>query len=458
MAKVKATAEKVDKRISTLPDKKLGILNYDFDNRYPQRVEDITNDSGTAKTCLRLFAKFVMGGGAADKDFYKTRINSDGLTVDKLVRLVAEDKGFGHFAVHFNYNGVGKLVDASFIPWVQVRLVSDPESEHYGKIAIHPDWDLRTGKYKLIRKEDITFINVFNPFSVQSEIEATEGGIENYKGQVYYWSKTGITNYSLVPFDAVLEDMQTEAQTKRFKHQTASKNFLASHLLITGKEEEIEGENSSDEFAQLLTSFQGGDGAGSMLWLERENNDEQIELKKVDIQSYDGLYEFTENSSRDSIIRQFLIPPVLLIKNESAFSSDQIADAFDYYNGITADDRLVIEEFLKDAFSNWYKDICPTGDYSLLPLKYKKAISSDYFPYYTKNEIRVSNGDEAADDAKSDVTVLAVTLGVGGTQSLTALVSDPLLSIEQKKGSMKVLFGLTEDQANQMLGLNTPTP
>jgi hypothetical protein len=44
-------------------------------------------------------------------------------------------------------------------------------------------------------------------------------------------------------------------------------------------------------------------------------------------------------------------------------------------------------------------------------------------------------------------------LGVGGTQSLTSLIADPALTIEQKKGSMIVLFGLSEEQANQMLGI-----
>jgi hypothetical protein len=57
------------------------------------------------------------------------------------------------------------------------------------------------------------------------------------------------------------------------------------------------------------------------------------------------------------------------------------------------------------------------------------------------------------EDAKSDNSVLAVTLGVGGTQALTSIIADPVLTIEQKKGSMIVLFGLTEQQANTMLGI-----
>jgi hypothetical protein len=106
-----------------------------------------------------------------------------------------------------------------------------------------------------------------------------------------------------------------------------------------------------------------------------------------------------------------------------------------------------------EIFTNFYYDICPSKDYSILPLKYSKSIAPEYLSYYTKNEIRVANGDEEATDLKADTTLLAVTLGVGGTQALTSILSDPLLNLEQKKGTLKVLFGLSDEQVNQMLAL-----
>jgi len=106
----------------------------------------------------------------------------------------------------------------------------------------------------------------------------------------------------------------------------------------------------------------------------------------------------------------FLIPPVLLLRVAGSLgTSKEISDAFDYYNGVTSDDRLVIEEILTELFSNYHYDICPSKDFSILPLKYSKAIAPEYLSYYTKNEIRIANGDEEAIDAKADVTLLAVT-------------------------------------------------
>lgn len=412
MARVKPTADKVEKRITSLDNKSLGIVNYDIDNLYPQRVNDIVNNSGTAVTCLRMYSKYVMGGGAKDETFYKAKVNSKGLTVDKLIRKIVWSKGkFNGVAVHVNYNGLLQIVEASFVPFEYCRLVPEDDAENGGKIGIYDDW--AKTKRKSIDKKKIDFINAYNPKTILDEVKEA-GGWENYKGQVLYWTAEGM-EYPLAPYDSVLEDMMTEGQLKLFKNNTASKNFLASHLLIVGKSESDE---DAEEFDDNLRRFQGGDGAGTLLVLERENSDEQIELKKVDIQNYDKLYEYTENSSRDSIIKNFLIPPVLLLRTAGSLgTSKEISDASDHYNTITYDDRLIIEEILKEIFSKFYYNICPSNDYSILPIKYKESYDSEII------------------------------------NSSTTIISSSTMTTEQKKGSLIVLCGFNEAQANQMLGL-----
>lgn len=445
MAKVKSTAQKVTQRIDVVDNIGFFVKKYDFDNKYPQRVIDIVNDSGTAKTCLKLNEKFVFGGGLKDITFYKNKVNSSGETADKFTRKLIKDYGkFGGVAIHVNYNGLYQKREVSLIPFEFCRLVPEGDARH-GMIEVYDDWGMT--KHKKFDKTDIIYINAYNPSNVEKEVEEC-GGWENYKGQVYY---SPINEYPLAPFDAVLEDMLTEAQLKKFKHSTATDNFLASHLLVVG---ESESDEDAELFDQNLRDFQGGEGAGRLLVVEKANNESPIELKKIEIQNYDGLYEYTENSSRDAILKMFLIPPVLLLRVQGSLgTSKEISDAFDYYNGVTSDDRLVIEEILMEIFTNFYYDICPSKDYSLLPLKYSKSIAPEYLSYYTKNEIRVANGDEEATDLKADTTLLAVTLGVGGTQALTSILSDPTLTIDQKKGTLKVLFGLSDEQVKQMLTL-----
>jgi len=54
-------------------------------------------------------------------------------------------------------------------------------------------------------------------------------------------------------------------------------------------------------------------------------------------------------------------------------------------------------------------------------------------------------------EAKETTTALSVQLGVGGTQSLQLIISDRLISTESKKGILKVLFGLTDEDINLII-------
>jgi len=221
MAKVKSTAQKVTQRIDVIDNIGFFVKKYDFDNKYPQRVTDIVNDSGTAKTCLKLHEKFCFGGGLKDTDFYKSKINSKGETTDKFLRKLFKDfVKFGGVAIHLNYNGLNQKREVSLIPFEFCRLVPEGD-ERYGMIEVYDDWGMT--KHKKFDKTDIVYINPYNPANVEQEVEDA-GGWENYKGQVYY---SPLNEYPLAPFDAVLEDMLTEAQLKKFSIIFAFKQWIA---------------------------------------------------------------------------------------------------------------------------------------------------------------------------------------------------------------------------------------
>jgi len=53
----------------------------------------------------------------------------------------------------------------------------------------------------------------------------------------------------------------------------------------------------------------------------------------------------------------------------------------------------------------------------------------------------------------NNLSLLSEKLGVGGTQSLISILQDPILGKEQKRGTLKVLFSLTDEQINQLIPL-----
>lgn len=415
MAKVrKSTLEDIAPRVEFSDNKKFRIENYDVDNLYPQRVEDIQNDSGTAKACLRLYAKFVLGQGANNEEFGKLVINKDGLTVNKLIRLISFSKGrFNGVGIHVNYNGLGQIIEANFVKFPYIRKgirVSDKE-DYSGKWAIYDNWDGK--KHKNLDPEKVDYIDEFNPSLVLRQVEAIEIKDADkydeqellklkwskYKGQLLYFISDEFDTYPLSPVDACLEDCQTEAQTKRFKFGSSARNFLASHMVITPPEEqELDDEGSpieddSEGIGQTLSEFQGGDGTGGIIHIESENPEEDVVIKKLEIQNYDGLYEYTEESVTLDIIRQYNQPSIFHVQTPGKLaSSSEIADAKEYYNEITQPDRDEISDLLEMIFSRWREPINNEGDYSIRPLNVLKPIPKEWSEHFTTDEIRASLG------------------------------------------------------------------
>lgn len=403
MIKSKATLN-TKKRIDYKVNKTEHIQNYDFDNKYPQRCEDILNDSRTGKATQLIRQKFIAGGGLTNVQLSKVKVNRKGCTVDQLNRLISTDiANYSSFAIHVQYNALFEITSLTYVPWSNVRYTDGKSEEYKNKVAIYNDWGrIKNSKISI---KDIDFIDLYNPnpdvISAQVEAlseydkngELIKSGWQDYKGQVYiYTPNTG--EYPLSFFDAVLEDMMTEGNMKRFKFRSSEHNFLASHLLITSAYED---DQEADKFSERVKEFQGSDNAGSIWWIEKESPEDILELKKVEIQDYDGLYEYTEKSTTESIILNSLIPQVLLLSIPGKLgTSKEIEEATAFYNGITSDERLILEETYQELFPKFVDGKLQSNDYSIITFKFPNPntqIAPEYFPYYTANEIREANGD-----------------------------------------------------------------
>lgn len=456
--KVKNNAS--EKRIKVQPIKGLGVLSFDYDNNYPARTERIILDSSTGKACLRIYTKYIVGRGVLDPEFWKKKINSEGLTVDVFVRNIAgqlaKHKGF---AFHVNRNlGTGKVTEVNLSKFKDFRLPDNQSEEgksHSEQVAFAL-WD---GE-KAVKKDSLIWYDRFsnNLEKIQEQIEKEEDP-ESWKGQVYYW--TPENEYPVPEFDSVLEDMETEAELKRFRKRTTKSNFLASHILVTGKQEEgseddettVIKDAGSDPLIEELERMQGGENAGKFLVLEKERPEDPFELHKIELQNYDDLYTNTNTTTKESIVEGFLIPKPLLLRGTSSIgSSKEIQDSKEYFNELTDDERRIISEVLEEVFSEWHEEgINPSGDYSIIPLNVNREIGSEYFPYVSKNEIRSSIDLPEVEEAEANKKTMAETLGVGVTQSLVSVISDPLLTNEQKVSTLKILFGLPDNEAKELI-------
>lgn len=443
-------------RIYYAENKQIGIINYDVDNQYPQRMELLKASSGTTTRCVNTYSRFLVGQGFKDASFWKAKINRHGGTIDGMLRKHTKDFALTPgIAIHINYNILLEPVGWSYIPFSFIRLCS--QEKFAGKVAVYNDWSCK--KKTRIKIEDIDFIDVFvkDKRVIQKQIDAA-GGFGNWKGHIY-WVSADENEYPLSKIDPVIEDVQSDAETKYFRLRSLTTNFMPSHLLIT---DPAESDDSRDEFHEELENFQGAKDSHKIFHVEK-TPEQTVELQKFDVQDTDKMFEITNRTIKDSIIEVFGIPSILLnvrVPGELGNDSKKLKEATDFFNGLTDDDRKFISEAYKHVFEG--TGLNPSEDYDILPLSTPVTadnIPKEFLPDLDKNERRGLVSFPAEANPQSTQAILATVIGVGGVTAFQTILTDPTLSVDQKKASLKLLFNLTNDQVSSLfpIGLTNIT-
>ena len=387
-------------RVASVDQLTLEIQNYGLDNLYPQTVKQIASASGTCMSCLETYSNFIEGKGFADVTFYKAIINNKGLTVDSLLRLHSKDfSDLKGVAMHVNYNLLAEITDVTFIPFENCRLGLEDDQRYVSKIALHDDWQRlkRRTKMKGISKQTIDYIDIFNPKKevVLAQI-AFAGGIDKYKGQVYWFSGEGEGVYPKPIYDSVITDVSTESGLSNVNYREVRYNFLTAGMLIRKKpkdnSESVPDENSReslepDGFTENFKQFQGDEKACKIIDVVCEFEEEAPVFVPFKTQKI-GL-EFKETGAfiQSNIGKRFRQPQILRADDVSkGFGADVMNDAYNFYNSITDVERRLFERIYTEVFSHFATPINPTNDYSIIPLKYIMEVDMTIKPKKPANE------------------------------------------------------------------------
>jgi len=353
------------------------IKAYGTGNDYPQKVLEIINSSGTGKTCMDIYVKFVEGGGFLDVSLSETILNSKRERADSLLRKAAKDlKNFNGFAVLVKYNGLG-LPDEYFnVPFEHCRIEVNEKKNYTGRIAVHPDWTNLTGKW--FDNEDIRYINSFNPASAIAEM-IKAGGPEKYLGQIMYYTVDGDFDYPISPFDPIVTDMLTEESVSTVKHRNAKYNFLPSGILVRkGIKPQVKADGTYDpdslfnteqrESAMEIKRMQGDTNTSKIWVVDVDADEEKPEFIPFDAKNYDKAYEYTEKTVQENIGKMFLIPPILRgVDVGAGFGADLMINAYAFMNAVTENERRMIETAFMDLLQFYYIKFV---DFSIKPQSY----------------------------------------------------------------------------------------
>ena len=384
--RVKDLKKKSSKRIDISYVQALGIQNYGQDNLYPQVLRDIVSASSTGSECMERYADFIEGNGFREERFSEYVVNRRGDTADDIHTLICRDVAlYDGIALHINYNVNGDIVELQHIPFENCRLLEEDANGYIAKIAVHPDWSgkrTRKGKPILVKKENIDYIDVFNPQKevVLSQIECA-GGIEYYKGQVLWLSGSGRNTYPIPRADRVATEMSTDEGLANVKYRNVRCNFLPSGMIITKKGSNIQFDENGNQikddknedtgFSDNIVKLQGDTNAGKMLEVTLNADEEKPEFIDLNTKNYDKEFSVTDASVVERIYSAYGQEPWYCIRvGKLGFSGDILEDAFEYYNSIVSRQQRMIERAFQCIFGHWFEVANPTNDYSVQPLKY----------------------------------------------------------------------------------------
>jgi hypothetical protein len=462
---------KHDKPYISKVDNSLEIQTFGDNNSYPQDVIDIVKASGTGLSCVNTYAKFIQGRGFSDLDFYNLVVNRRGETNDTLMTKIANDYAtFGGFYIHVNYDMNYKVSELSWVPFENVRLGALQEDGTFRKVAVHWDWAKQHGKLRRWKKEDIHYIDVFNPDPDAVARQVAEAGSwGKYKGQVFIFSGSGKSgNYSTPIYSPVLTDMSTEAGLANISYRSARNNFFVGAMVVTVRNEDQTDEQRMETERNML-DFQGDENSGKLMLTEVNSKDDAPQILPFQTQTFDREFIATERTVRERIGRSFSQPPILRAENVGAgFGADLVEHAYNYYNSVTETERISVERVFSELFERWAGKAF--SDFSILPLvfSHNKITAETAESLYkdsiiTLNEYRTAlgmDGLEGGDVYLSDMqrVPLAVRIGVGGTQAMQSILADATIKPDSKVEMIVQLFDLDPEKVKKMVYGSAPPP
>lgn len=349
------------KRVPTVVDTYEGIQRYDLDNLYPQRVEEIAKRSYTTLSVIKRVADFLNGEGFVDPNVGSLKVNDYsmfGTTANKLLNQVSFTYAtWNSITLHIGYNLNYRISSITYIPFSYCRMGLMDSDGKVREIKYSTNWE-NDGR-KEATNRTIESYHIFNP---NPEVVATEieeaGGIENYKGQILYYTPE-YYQYPLCSFDAVIDHAQTQSELGISKVSNTQNSFLSTMaILFPG---EFESEAEKQQFQDLIANKSGVRNMGSRIGLQDRSGTKKASdiFQPLTPVNLDRLYEFTEKSVIDAIMENEAMPKELLgVRPDTGmFNQQNMEQAYLYFNSITKNRRANISEVFSMLLSYWENPI-----------------------------------------------------------------------------------------------------
>lgn len=340
-------------QVTTRQDTSLGIMRWGIDNSFPQTLVNLIAQSPTARPAVSRTAKFLKGSGFVGEDEI---VSPYGLTLRKVVGIMADDYAyFEAFALQTNFNLKGEVVGINPMRIPTLRFNQFDELNFASKVGYHANFGRNSEVQKtytdIVTKGKIKWFNRFNPEVVEKQIKNTKGGIDNYLGQILYFTNNGHSSYPIPPLQAAINYVLSDVENSILVRKESSTGFINSYLLKTTLSSE---DSNLIALEKAIEDAQGARGNGKIITMTDLTPEDLSSTLLEEIGGGAGARSTIIDSATKAydltsrvINGAYQIPPILAGSDQkTGFSAPDLDDAYFVFNSLTQSGRDDIEQEL----------------------------------------------------------------------------------------------------------------
>ena len=340
---------KENTQIVTKEDVALKIMRWGSDNYFPQTFKNIVEQSPNAKPAVSRTANFYKGGSFEGEDIV---INTYGLTLRDIVDKSADDLAlFDAFAINSNFNLNGIPTDMIPMRVETLRFNQFDELNYASKIGYHRNYGdndvVDMNIENSVTHADIKFINIWNPKYALEQIEKLANGVQDYNGQILYYSGAGSSTYPVPQLQSAINYVLSDVENSILIRKETSTGFISSYLLKSTLDYN---DPNLVALENAINSSQGARGMGKVITISGLGEDEVGKdlLEEIGGGASSAIIDSATKTfelDRQVITGAYLIPPILSGADvATGFSTESLKDAYNVFNAITEAGRARIQK------------------------------------------------------------------------------------------------------------------
>ena len=299
----------------------LGYIEYGHDNKFPQYLIELLNNSSIHGACIASKHDAVMGAGITDVAGGVTMAN-DFETITELYKKLAYDYlVFGSYAIEVKYSR-----NRISLFHVDVSIVRAGSKNERGKVPgyyLSTSWD--KGRKDL---SSLPYLPCFNPETLQ------EDGSQMLVFSPY---RPGLEYYNLPSYMGGIKDIEISSEVSIY-HLSNLKNGMSPSIALITKNANATDEELLYTERMLQEAYAGARNAGSMLYMNVPDPELAPEIVQIKNNANDSYYKDLDEVIKQNVItaHQITNPGILGIQTPGklGINKDEVLNSYTLFQNV----------------------------------------------------------------------------------------------------------------------------